>query len=103
MKFRVKITLTKVDSTDELFKNHSFIFYTDNTKVLTSFHTLFARLHNFVVDKLLEINEHWNAPKFDDIVFEEARSYGLSLLSFLSYILKLKFFHVEYKKALFMR
>ena len=41
-------------------------------KVLTSFHTLFARLHNTVVDELLKVNPHWSQEK----IFHEARLFG---------------------------
>ena len=41
--------------------------------VLTSFHTVMARLHNYLVDKLKAINEHWCPEK----IFNEARLIGL--------------------------
>ena len=43
-------------------------------KVLSSFHTVFARLHNFAVDEILKVNPHWITDT--SRVFHEARLFG---------------------------
>jgi peroxidase len=40
--------------------------------VLSSFHTMFARLHNVAVDEMVKLNPTWKSTR----VFEEARLYG---------------------------
>ena len=40
--------------------------------ILTSFHTLFARLHNYAVSQLEKLNPHWS----NERVFNEARLFG---------------------------
>ena len=46
--------------------------------ILTSFHTLFARLHNYAVSQLEKLNPHWS----NERVFNEARLFGLKLILF---------------------
>ena len=46
--------------------------------ILTSFHTLFVRLHNYVVGRLEEINPHWCNKK----LFNEARMFGKPLMMY---------------------
>jgi len=49
--------------------------------VLSSYHTLFARLHNEAADAFTEMNKDWSASR----VFEEARLFVMSCLKFITY------------------
>lgn len=49
--------------------------------VLTSFHTLFARLHNYVVGQLEKLNPHWCNEK----VFNEARLFVIAVNQHITY------------------
>jgi peroxidase len=51
--------------------------------ILSSFHTLFARLHNRAVDGMLEQNPDW--AKTPDRVFEEARLFVMSVIKQITY------------------
>ena len=48
---------------------------------LTSYHTMFARLHNLAVDEFIKLNPDWNANK----VFQEARLLVMSITKQINY------------------
>jgi len=48
---------------------------------LSSYHTMFARLHNLAVDEFIKLNPHWGAMR----VFEEARLLVMSMLKQVNY------------------
>jgi len=53
----------------------------DQNVFLTSMHTVFLRLHNYIARELKEKNAHWN----DETIFQEARRISIALYQNIIY------------------